>query len=163
VEPRSSVSVRPAGPADAEWIGECLTRCWGSVLVARGGELLDASAFPALVAELDGARVGLLVLAVRAGECEVVSLTSEARRRGVGRALIQRCVEVARARGCRRLTLTTTDNNSAAIAFYRRLGLTCSAIRPDGVAVSRRVKPSIPLHDEHGVAISGEVDFELLL
>jgi hypothetical protein len=29
--------------------------------------------------------------------------------------------------------------------------------------VSRRVKPSIPLHDEHGVAISGEVDFELLL
>jgi hypothetical protein len=63
------VSVRPAGPADGGWIGECLTRCWGSVLVARGGELLDASAFPALVAELDGARVGLLVLAVRAGEC----------------------------------------------------------------------------------------------
>jgi ribosomal protein S18 acetylase RimI-like enzyme len=163
VEPGSSVSVRAAGPADASWVLECLTEAWGSVLVARRGQLLDASAFPALVAELDGSRVGLLVLAVRAEECEVVSVSTEVLRRGVGRALIQRCVEVARAAGCRRLTLTTTDNNAVAIAFYRRLGLTLSAVRPDGVAASRRVKPSIPLHDEHGVAIVGEVDFELLL
>jgi ribosomal protein S18 acetylase RimI-like enzyme len=163
VEPGSSVSVRAAGPADASWVLECLTQAWGSVHVARRGELLDASALPALVAELDGSRVGLLVLAVCTEDCEVVSLTTEVRRRGVGRALIQRCVEVARAAGCRRLTLTTTDNNAVAIAFYRRLGLTLSAVRPDGVAASRRVKPSIPLHDEHGVAIAGEVDFELLL
>ena len=157
------MSVRAAGPADTAWVLECLTEAWGSVHVARRGELLDASAFPALVAELDGSRVGLLVLAVRTEDCEVVSLTTEVRRRGVGRALIQRCVEVARAAGCRRLTLTTTDNNAVAIAFYRRLGLTLSAVRPDGVAASRLVKPSIPLHDEHGVAIAGEVDFELLL
>ena len=157
------MSVRAAGPADASWVLECLTEAWGSVHVARRGELLDASAFPALVAELGGSRVGLVVLAVRTEDCEVVSLTTEVRRRGVGQALIQRCVEVARAAGCRRLTLTTTDNNAVAIAFYRRLGLTCSAVRPDGVAASRLVKPSIPLHDEHGVAIAGEVDFELLL
>jgi ribosomal protein S18 acetylase RimI-like enzyme len=163
VEPGSSVSVRAAGPADASWVLECLTEAWGSVHVARRGELLDASAFPALVAELDGSRVGLVVLDVRTEDCEVVSLTTEVRRRGVGLALIQRCVEVARAAGCRRLTLTTTDNNAVAIAFYRRLGLTCSAVRPDGVAASRLVKPSIPLHDKHGVAIAGEVDFELLL
>jgi GNAT superfamily N-acetyltransferase len=163
VEPGSSVSVRAARPADAEWVLECLRGAWGSVHVARRGELLDASTFPALVAELEGARVGLLVLAVRAEDCEVVSLTTEVRRRGVGRALIQRCVEVARAAGCRRLTLTTTDNNAAAIAFYHRLGLARCEVRPDGVAASRRLKPAIPMHDEHGVAIAGEVDFELLL
>ncbi len=157
------MSVRAAGPADSAWVLECLTGAWGSVNVARRGELLDASAFPALVAELDGARVGLLVLAASAEECEVVSLTTEVRRRGVGRALIQRCVEVAKAADCRRLTLTTTDNNAAAIAFYHRLGFDRSGVRPDGVAASRRVKPSIPMHDEHGVAIAGEVDFELLL
>ena len=155
--------MRPAGPADAAWVLECLTVAWGSVQVARRGELLDASALPALVAELDGARVGLLVLAVRAEDCEVVSLTTDVRRRGVGRALIQRCIEVARDAGCRRLTLTTTDNNTAAIAFYHQLGLARIAVRPDGVAASRRVKPSIPMHDEHGRAIAGEVDFELLL
>ena len=142
---------------------ESLNAAWGSVQVARRGELLDASAFPALVADLDGARVGLLVLAIRAEECEVVSLTTDVRHRGVGRALMQRCVEGARAAACRRLTLTTTDNNVAAIEFYRRLGLTRSAVRPDGVAASRRVKPSIPMHDEHGRAIAGEVDFELPL
>ncbi len=157
------MSVRAAGPADAAWVLGCLEAAWGSVHVARRGELLDASTFPSLVAELDGARVGLLVLALRAEDCEVVSLTTEVRRRGVGRALIKQCVEVARTAECQRLTLTTTDNNVAAIAFYRRLGMTCSAVRPDGVAASRRVKPSIPLHDEHGVAIAGEVDFELLL
>ena len=68
-----------------------------------------------------------------------------------------------RGAGCRRLTLTTTDNNTAAIAFYHRLGLARIAVRPDGVAASRRVKPSIPMHDEHGRAIAGEVDFELPL
>ena len=54
-------------------------------------------------------------------------------------------------------------NNTAAIAFYHRLGLARSAVRPDGVAASRRIKPSIPMYDEHGVAIAGEVDFELSL
>ena len=157
------MSVRGAGSADAAWVLESLKGAWGSVHVARRGELLDASAFPALVAELDGARVGLLVLAVRAEDCEVVSLTTDVRRRGVGRALIQRCIEVARDAGCRRLTLTTTDNNTAAIAFYHRLGLARIAVRPDGVAASRRIKPSIPMYDEHGRAIAGEVDFELPL
>ena len=49
------------------------------------------------------------------------------------------------------------------IAFYHQLGLARIAVRPDGVAASRRVKPSIPMHDEHGRAIAGEVDFELPL
>jgi ribosomal protein S18 acetylase RimI-like enzyme len=166
VEPGSSgspVSVRAAVAADAGWVRERLDAAWGSVLVARRGELLDASAFPALVAEQDGVPVGLLVLAVRAEECEVVSLTADVRGSGVGRALLLHCVEVARRAGCRRLTLTTTDNNVAAIAFYRRMGLTRVGFRPDGVAASRRVKPSIPLRDEHGVAIADEDDLELLL
>ena len=37
------------------------------------------------------------------------------------------------------------------------------ALLRDGVARSRRVKPSIPLFDEDGVPIRHELEFELLL
>ena len=81
---------------------------------------------------------------------------------GVGRALMQRCFEDARARGCRRVWLTTTNNNVRAISFYQRLGMDLCAFYHDGVA-ARRLKPSIPLRDDFGVGIDHELEFELLL
>jgi ribosomal protein S18 acetylase RimI-like enzyme len=46
----------------------------------------------------------------------------EARRGGVGQALIELALERATARGCRRIELDTTEDNAAALALYRRNG-----------------------------------------
>ena len=140
-----------------------LTTAWGSVLVARKGELLDLTAFPGFVAALDGADVGLAVLAERGADYEVVSLSTTVEGKGVGRALLTRCVADARSRGCGRLWLTTTNNNVRAIDFYQRFGLDLCAFYRNGVGASRRVKPSIPLRDEHGVPLAHELEFELAL
>ena len=75
---------------------------------------------------------------------------------------MERCFEDARARGDRRVWLTTT-NNIGAIAFYQRLGMSTCAFYRDGVAAARRLKPAIPLRDEFGVGIDHELEFELLL
>ena len=123
-----------------------LTTAWGSVLVARKGELLDVTAFPGFVAAL-----------------EVVSLSTTVEGKGVGRALLTRCVADARSRGCGRLWLTTTNNNVRAIDFYQRFGLDLCAFYRNGVDASRRVKPSIPLRDERGVPLAHELEFELVL
>lgn len=93
----------------------------------------------------------------------MVSVWAAIRGVGVGRALMQRCFEDARARGCRRVWLTTTNNNVQAISFYQRLGMDLCAFYRDGVAVARRLKPSIPLRDDFGVGIDHELEFELLL
>ncbi len=46
----------------------------------------------------------------------------EARRRGIARALLQRVLERARERGCRRVELDTNESNDGAIGLYEGLG-----------------------------------------
>jgi len=76
---------------------------------------------------------------------------------------MERCFEEARSRGCRRVWLTTTNNNIRAIAFYQHIGMTMCDFRRDAVALARLVKPSIPLRDRDGIPIDHELDFELVL
>jgi len=106
---------------------------------------------------------GLAVVVVDGDQCEVLSLASQLQRAGVGRALMQRCFAYAREQGCRRVWLTTTNDNVTAIAFYQRIGMDLCALHLRAVEQARLLKPTIPMHDDHGVAIAHELEFELLL
>ena len=161
--PTPLVSLRPLGPADADWARRVLVSTWGSVLAARKGELVDASVLPGFVAAVDAADVGLAIVAPRGPEYEVVSVSTTVEGRGVGRALLQQCVDDARERGCRRVWLTTTNDNVRAIAFYQRFGMDLCAFYRHGVDVSRQLKPSIPLLGASGVPIAHELEFELIV
>ena len=56
-----------------------------------------------------------------------------ARRGGAGRALVQGCVDRARARGCKRIQLDANERNEAALALYESLGFSsATAERFDG-------------------------------
>lgn len=52
-----------------------------------------------------------------------------ARRSGVGRALLERLEEVARAQGCAKIYLTTRYEREDAVAFYRRMGYEDTSLR----------------------------------
>jgi len=58
---------------------------------------------------------------------EDLFVCSEARRRGVARALVQRALERARERGCRRIELDTTEDNLGAIALYESVGFSTTS------------------------------------
>jgi GNAT superfamily N-acetyltransferase len=148
---------------DRDWAVEALRRAWGSVHVARLGELIDASALPGFVAWDDAVRVGLLTYLVREDAFEVVSISTDQPGRGAGRVLMDAAASAARASGCTRLWLTTTDNNSRAREFYERWGMTVARVHRDGVSASRAVKPSIPEVDADGIPIVDEIDYELRL
>jgi hypothetical protein len=77
--------------------------------------------------------------------------------------LLLRCVDDARALGCRRVWLTTTNNNVRAFGFYQHVGMDLCAFYPHGVDNSRRVKPAIPARDALGIPIRHELEFELRL
>ena len=53
---------------------------------------------------------------------EDVFVESEARGKGLGRRLIEGCVERARRRGCHRIQLDANERNEGALALYRSLG-----------------------------------------
>ena len=53
---------------------------------------------------------------------EDLFVQESARGSGLGRAILERVVELARERGCRRVELDVNDNNDAALALYRSVG-----------------------------------------
>jgi ribosomal protein S18 acetylase RimI-like enzyme len=53
---------------------------------------------------------------------EDLYVAPEARREGVGRALVEAVIERATARGCRRVELDVNSENPAAMALYHSLG-----------------------------------------
>jgi GNAT superfamily N-acetyltransferase len=136
---------------------------WHSVLAARHHEVIDNSELEAFLADVDGRAVGIATVDVRGPDYEVVSISTALPGRGVGQALLGACVDDARARGCRRVWLVTTNNNVRAIDFYQRFGMDLCAFHRDAVRDARRLKPEIPLYDDEGISIAHELDFELVL
>ena len=160
---RDDVLVRPRGADDHDWVVATMTQEWGSTAVARLGELVDTMDLPGYVAELAGQRVGLALTARRDDEYEVVSISVSTPGHGVGRRLLQRCIDDASALGCRRVWLITTNDNIGALAFYQRVGMDIRRLHRHGVTRSRALKPSIPERDAHGVRIDHEIELELFL
>lgn len=64
---------------------------------------------------------------------EDLFVVEDARRGGAGGALVQACVDRARARGCKRIQLDANERNDAALALYESLGFnSATAERFDG-------------------------------
>jgi GNAT superfamily N-acetyltransferase len=85
----------------------------------------------ALVAERDGRVVGFVNIEFRTrlnfttpqGWIPELIVAAEARSGGVGAALLQRCEETARERGCWSISLESANWRERAHAFYEREGL----------------------------------------
>ena len=97
--------------------------------------LLDASApvgRVALAAESNGVLSGFLVASIIAGEAELESIVvaPEARRRGLGGALLRALIEAATVRKVTRLLLEVRASNDRALAFYRATGWREQGRRP---------------------------------
>jgi len=67
----------------------------------------------------------------------------QARRSGLGAALVEAAIERARARGCRRIELDTNETNAPALALYHRLGFSERSKGDAGrdLFLGRRIEP----------------------
>ena len=148
---------------DRSWAAELLAREWGSTRVVSRGRVQDAADLPGFVALLDGERVGLVTWSAQGDDCEVVSLNSLVERRGVGGALLAAAAEQARALGCRRLWLITTNDNVHALRFYQRLGWDLVALHRGAVDAARLLKPEISRIGLDGIPLRHELELELPL
>jgi GNAT superfamily N-acetyltransferase len=89
-----------------------------------------------LVAEEDGEIIGTAVLAVLPGMAhgvspfavlEYVVVDEKWRGRGIGRLLMDYCLDQAKEAGCYKIMLTSDNRREDAHAFYRSLGFEASA------------------------------------
>jgi GNAT superfamily N-acetyltransferase len=142
-----SLAVRRAEIGDAESIGRLLhdfnaefgePTPGARALAVRVRELMEGDELRVLLAG-DEPR-GLAVLRFRpaiwsdALECNLAELyvVPRWRGRGLGRALLEAAIELARAEGADRIELGTGEDDVAARALYESLGFDNSGGRPEG-------------------------------
>lgn len=152
--------VRPVTAADRPWIVRLLGRRWGSERVVAHGTIYEPAGLPGFVAELEGEPVGLATYAIDGDACELVTIDAVRTGSGVGSALVEAVAEAARAAGCARLWLITTNDNEHAQRWYARRGFMLVAVHAGAVDRARELKPEIPPTDDRGIPIRDELEFE---
>jgi GNAT superfamily N-acetyltransferase len=152
--------IRAATAADRPALEPFLAR-WHSLRVARRGALEHPLDHPALLAEDGTELLGVLTYAIRGADCEVMTLHTDRQWSGVGTALLAEAKRIARAAGCTRLWLITTNDNVDALRFYQRRGFRLAALHRGAVEDSRaRLKPEIPAVGAYGIALRDELELE---
>ena len=174
-KPHNTVAQRPAiapvirciEPEDLDFVREELVRNWQSTRINSLGVWHDADRLPGFIATTPdgGARLGMLTHTPPepGGGCEVITLSSSTEGGGVGSRLLEVAVQAARAAGCVRIYLTTTNDNLHAIGFYQKRGWSLVAVHRDAMTIARRTKPSIPLIGMNGIPLRDELELELRL
>jgi ribosomal protein S18 acetylase RimI-like enzyme len=157
------MEIRPLSADDRAWVDGFIQSRWGAPTVVGHGTVFTPAELPGFVA-LEGCEpVGLLTYSAEGDACEVVTIDSLVEGRGVGSALLDAVAESARAAGCRRLWLITTNDNLPALRFYQKRGFVLVRLHRGAVAASRRLKPEIPLTGSEGIPIRDELELELEL
>ena len=152
--------IRHLGESDRPRLREFWIEHWGGDIMIVHGETIRYDQVQGLI---HGGWTGVLTYVIRGHECEVVSLNSIQEGIGIGTALIGQIVEEAKAKRCRRIVLTTTNDNLHALGFYQRHGFSLSAIRPGAINETRKIKPSIPLIGENNIPLRDEIELEMML
>lgn len=136
---------------------------WGGPMIVTKGNLFDSSELPGFVYAEDGKLLGGILYHIDGENCEIAALFSLSEGRGVGGGLIRAVCGEAKKNGCRRVWLITTNDNTAAIRFYQRQGMTLRAVYINSMEMSRKLKPQIPLTGIDGIPILHEFEFEQFL
>ncbi len=156
-------TVRPVVPADRAPITAFLREAWAGPAVVTRGRVHQADELPGFVAEWEGEPVGLATYRIEADQCEIITFNSMEEDQGIGTALLAAVKNAARAAGCQRLWLITTNDNTAALRFYQKRGLRIAALHRDAIKESRRLKPRIPLVGNDGIPLRDEIELEMVL
>jgi ribosomal protein S18 acetylase RimI-like enzyme len=136
-----SVRIRGAKPEDYDAAGELVVEAYRS-LGDAGNDAYESAlrdiggrveAGDVLVAELGGRIVGCVTVSFGstalsqvedpdAATIRMLGVSTNARGRGIGEALVRICIERARDRGCKRVRLDTRTSMKDAHRLYERLG-----------------------------------------
>ena len=133
---------------------------WSGEVIVVHGETFRPEQVEGFVADDWG---GLVTYCLREDECEIVSLNSLIEGQGTASDLVRAVIDEARAGGCARVVLTTTNDNLEALAFYQKRGFALVRIASGAVNEARKVKPGIPMVGAHGIPMRDEIELEMRL
>ncbi len=150
------INVTPLTPADRAWMIAHADELWAGQAVISRGVAHRVAELPGFIARIGGDRSGFATYWLAEDACELVTIDAFRQFCGIGTALLRAVREAA---GDRHLWLITTNDNIDAIRFYQRRGFVLTAIYPNAIEESRKLKPQIPRVGNHGIPIRDELLF----
>ncbi len=147
---------------DNNWVKTVVSEQWGSTKILSKDKMYETTVLPGFIAEQNNKQVGLILYAIEEKQCEIVAVYSAIEKQGIGTKLIELVGMVAKEKGCNRVWLQTTNDNTSAFRFYQRMGFTIAAIRVNAIEAQRKVK-AIPTIGNDGIPIRDEIEFEMKL
>jgi ribosomal protein S18 acetylase RimI-like enzyme len=155
--------VRLSTDGDRDWMTAVLIDNWASNIIVTRGITYEADRLPAIIAELDGNKIGLLTYKIRDQDLEIVTMNAIEKGRGVGTALLKEVESIARMNECNRIWLITTNDNTDAIRFYQMRGFEIAAVHRHAIEESRKIKPQLPFIGMYGIPIRDEIEMDMHL
>lgn len=152
----------PISPHNREQVNAFIERQWLTTEMVIRGEIVDMTAVEGIAAMGGEGIVGLITYRIYNKVCEITSLDSLREGQGVGTALLEQVIAIAKERDYRSLSVTTTNDNINAIRFYQKRGFDLVKLHYDSIKQARMLKPEIPLAGQNGIPIRHELEFELV-
>jgi ribosomal protein S18 acetylase RimI-like enzyme len=158
-----SFQVKPLNKEYKAWATTLLTDNWGSARTVSRGHMYQADELPGFIAVEKSKPIGLITYNIIEKECEITTMNSTAEGKGVGSELLDAVKKTAIQKGCKRIWLITTNDNTHALHFWQRRGFIIAAVYLNAIEDSRRLKPEIPLTGDGGIPIRDEIELEMIL
>lgn len=157
------LDIRPIEEDVRETVLDLWIKNWGSDLMVTKGKTYRALDYPGYIALENDEVMGLIIYRIEDKECEILSLDSLSKNRGVGSMLLEKVVKTSLDCGCERVWLITSNDNTKAMKFYQKRGFEFKAIHLNAIEDARKIKPQIPLVGNDDIPIKHEIEMELKL
>lgn len=157
------ITIRPTTPDDNEWLQCKVSDELGGFPVITPGDIYQPEDLSGIIAVGNDQRIGLLNYVVRNRACEIVTLASLHSGMGIGTALIDEAITIARQHNCERLWLVTTNDNLNALGFYQTRGFRLTAIHRNAMDRVRQLKPDVPRIGLAGIPLRDMIELEMWL
>ena len=158
-----SFQIRALDKNDRTWIVSLLKEWWAGPKVVTRGKVHYADELPGFIAVKANERVGLVTYNKVGKDCEIVTMNSLIEKTGIGSALIDAVKKAAISKGCQRIWLITTNDNTEALQFWQKRDFSLVAVHRNAIEQSRRLKPEIPLTGNNDIPIKDEIELEMTL
>ena len=153
--------IKEIDTANRKKVNNFLTEHWFSTNIISRGKIIDGTSLDGFIAYYNNEIVGLITYTISNDECEILSLDSLKENNGIGTLLLEKVINKAKEKKCKRIFLITTNDNIYALSFYQKRGFTFSNIYIDSMKNSRILKPEIPLLGNNNIPIRDELELEI--
>lgn len=151
----------PVNKQNRQQINNFISKHWFSTDMIIRGVRIDMTSVDGIIAMNGDDIVGLLTYVVSDEICEITSLDSIKEGNGIGTALVNEIIGIAKEKDCNKILVVTTNDNLNAIRFYQKRGFDMTKLYHNALDISRRMKPEIPFIGDNGIPLRHEIEFEM--